>query len=116
MIEKARAELGAQIFQRKGAEDAFNDAYIQVRKICIASSGKLQISSATQGKDLEIRKVEVFVKKQTIIYMKEHAIHSDDFALKQNDLSVFQFIMEQTNCRKHSCSMMLAPQNRTPNC
>ena len=29
--------------------------------------------------------------------MKEHAIHSVDLAFKQNDLNVFQFIMEQTN-------------------
>lgn len=106
LIEKAWVELDDKIFQCKGAEDAFKDTYIQIRNdmsriVEQVTDLERMESAAVQGiadRDIEIRKVEEFVKEQTIMYMKEHAINSVDLAVKQNDLNVFQFIMEQTKC------------------
>ena len=62
-------------------------------KSCVASLSRLPIWE----KIWKSGRWRYLSRNKTIIYMKEHAIHSADLAFKQNDLNVFQFIMEQTN-------------------
>jgi hypothetical protein len=106
LIEKAWIELDDKIMECKGFEDMNRENYGQVtRDIArlIEQINDLERieAEAVEGinqKDMEIKGVEALLDKETQAYNAEYAINSATLTIHQNDLDVFQFILEFTKC------------------
>jgi hypothetical protein len=106
LIEKAWIELDDKIMECKGFEDMNRENYGQVtrdiaRLIQQINDLERVESEAVEGinsKDIAIKSVEDLLERETSDYNDEYAKNSNQLTIHQNDLDVFQFILEFTQC------------------
>jgi len=107
LIEKAWKVLDDKIMECKGFEDRYVGQYgVVTRDIArlIQQINDLERveSEAVEGiqtKDGEIKTAEDLLEKETQDYMEEYTENSHELTKHQNDMDVFQFIMEFTKCK-----------------
>jgi hypothetical protein len=108
MIVDAWKELDEKILQCKYFENMNRENYGQVtrdmaRLIEQINDLERVESEAVEGintKDMEIKAVEDLIEKETREYMKEYNENSAELTIRQNDMDVFQFIMQFTKCKE----------------
>jgi hypothetical protein len=106
LIEKAWVELDDKMMQCKGFEDMNRENYAQVtrdiaRLISQINDLERIESEAVDGinqKDSEITGVEELLNTETQSYNTDYAANSAELTTRQNDLDVFQFILQFTKC------------------
>jgi len=106
LIEKAWVELDNKIFKCKGFEDMNRATYGQVTRDIMRLIEQINDlerieSEAIEGisqKEQEIQDVEALLAKETKLYNIEYAENAAELTIRQNDLDVFQFILEFTKC------------------
>lgn len=106
LVEKAWVELDDKIFECKGFQEMNRENYAQVTRDIMRLIEQINDlerieAEAIEGisqKEQEIHDVEELLAKETKLYNIEYATNKAELTIRQNDLDVFQFILEFTKC------------------
>merc|ERR1719230_162074 len=106
MVQSAQAELDAKIIDCQTYKEANRGTYDQIEKdlsriaaeISDLERLKLEANNGITKAKEDILAAKAAFKKATMEYMQQLAIDEADMRVKQNDLDVFQFILEFTKC------------------
>jgi len=106
LVEKAWVELDDKIFKCKGFQDMNRENYGQTTRDIMRLIEQINDlerieSEAIEGisqKEQEILDIEALLSKETKLYNLEYADNKAELTIRQNDLDVFQFILEFTKC------------------
>ena len=106
LVFKAWLEMDDKIFECKGFQDMYFANYGQVTRDIMRLIEQIndlerveaQAIEGIQQKEQEILDVEALLAKETMLYNKDYAANKAELTIRQNDLDVFQFILEFTQC------------------
>jgi hypothetical protein len=106
MIEKGWEGIDDKIMECKGFEDMnrnnFGQVTLDIARLTQQINDLERVESeAVEGiniKDQEIHSVEELLERETSEYNQDYAANSAQLTIYQNDMDVFQFIMEFTKC------------------
>merc|ERR1712125_175980 len=106
LVEKAWVELDDKIIACKEYQDMNRATFDQVvtdiarlvEQITDLERVETEAMESIAKCEAEIKAIEEELTKETQIYLKNYALNDAELTRRQNDLDVFQFILEFTQC------------------
>jgi len=123
LVEKAWVELDDKIIECKEYQEMNRQTFDQittdisrlVEQITDLERVETESLEGIQKTDMEIKAVEDEIEKETKVYNYNNAKNSEELTRRQNDLDVFQFILEFTQC-SDATSLLQNSLNQTRIC
>jgi hypothetical protein len=110
MVEASQAELDAKIIDCQTFKEANRGTMDQIttdlarlaEQIADTERIKLEANNGISRTNQAIKKAKEDIATERSKYLADKAIDDADMRVKQNDLEVFQFILEFTKCQEES--------------
>lgn len=114
MVEKAWIELDDKIIKCKGFQEMNRENFAQVNRDIsrlveqITDNERIEFQSENGVSNTEddLKEAEALLSREEQAYNAEFATNSAELKIRQNDLDVFQFILEFTKCEEETTALL----------
>lgn len=118
MVEKAWIELDDKIIKCKGFQEMNRENFAQVNRDIsrlveqITDNERIEFQSASglSSAEDDFKATESLLNREQAAYLAEEATNSAELKVRQNDLEVFQFILEFTKCEESTALLQTSYQ------